>query len=517
MRGTRRKLALALIATVVACGSSESGEAAAPEAPETQAPQQVAAPEAPAEEPPEAEPDTEARFRSVARLDEVWKGDLDEIAKRGRVRVLVTFSRTNYFLEGGRPRGITYEGVEAFIKQLNKDLGRRRRPIAALYIPVARDRMLEELAAGRGDIAAASLTVTAARQQQVDFANPLMTGVREVVVTGPATPLLETVEDLSGVEVFVRPASSHQETLLALNERFKALGKAPVFIRPADENFELEEILELVRSGVYTATVADDNLARFWAGAMDGIEVREDLILRANLEIAWALRKDTPQLMAAVNAFAREHRKGTLLGNVIYQRYLKHNPWVMNNRADQELRKLEGMIALFRKYGERYNFDWLLLAAQAYQESGLDQSKRSAAGAVGVMQVLPSTAASHQVGIPDIEDLESNIHAGVKYLHVLIDHYFADPDVDEVNRALFAFAGYNAGPNRIQRLRGVAEQRGLDPNRWFENVEVVVAEQVGSEPVRYVSNIYKYYVAYKLEYQHFMRRQRLLEGAASGG
>ncbi len=514
------KLALALIAAVLACGSSESGETAGPESPEPQAAQPVQAPEAPAavlaDEPPEAEPDTEARFRSVARLDEVWKGDLDGIAKRGRVRVLVTYSRTNYFLEGGRPRGITYEGVEAFIKQLNKDLGRRRRPIAALYIPVARDEMLEALAAGRGDIATANLTVTDARRQDVDFSNPLMTGVRELLVTGPETPPLETVEDLSGVEVFVRLSSSYHETLLALNERFKALGEAPVFIRPADENFELEEILEMVRSGSYTATVADDYQARFWGGAMDGIEVREDLILRANLDIAWALRKDTPQLMAAVNKFAREHRKGTLLGNVIYQRYLKHNPWVKNNRQEAELEKLDGMIALFRKYGERYNFDWLLLAAQAYQESGLDQSKRSAAGAVGVMQVLPSTAASHQVGIPDIEDMENNIHAGVKYLHVLIEHYFNDPGIDPLNRGLFAFAGYNAGPNRIQRLRRVAEQRGLDPNRWFENVEVIVAEQVGSEPVRYVSNIYKYYVAYKLEAENFKRRQRLLEGAASG-
>jgi membrane-bound lytic murein transglycosylase MltF len=159
----------------------------------------------------------------------------------------------------------------------------------------------------------------------------------------------------------------------------------------------------------------------------------------------------------------------------------------------------------------------MLVAAQAYQESGLDHSKRSRAGAVGVMQVLPTTAASRQVGIPDIDDLENNIHAGVKYLHFLAEHYFNDPEMDALNRGLFTFAAYNAGPTRIQRLRREAKQRGLDPNRWFENVEVVVAEQVGSEPVRYVSNIYKYYVAYKLEEENFKRRQRLLEGAASGG
>ena len=510
-----------MIAALLACGSSESGETAAPEAPEPQASQQAAAPEAPPEEfleePFDAALDPDARFRSIIRLDEIWEGDLDAIAERGRLRVVVTYSRTNYFLEGGRPRGITYEGIEGFVKQLNKDLGRRRRPITAVYIPVARDKMLSALAAGRGDIAAANLTVTAARSEEVDFSAPLLTGVREVVVTGPGTPSLETVEDLSGVEVYVRPSSSHHETLLALNERFQALGRPPVFIRAADENFELEEILELVRSGVYTATVADDHMARFWAGAMDGIEVREDLVLRAGLEIAWALRKNTPKLRAAANAFARKHRSGTLVGNVIYQRYLKKNPWVKNNRAEQELRKLDHMIALFQKYGDRYDFDWMLLAAQAYQESGLDHSKRSRAGAVGVMQILPSTAASKRVGIPDIEDLENNIHAGVKYLNLLAEHYFNEPGIDQLNQGLFAFAGYNAGPTRIQRLRREAGRRGLDPNRWFENVEVVVAEQVGSEPVRYVSNIYKYYVAYRLDRQHLERRQRLLEGAASRG
>jgi membrane-bound lytic murein transglycosylase MltF len=512
VRGTRRKLALALIAAVVACGSSESGEVAEPQA-EEQAVVSEAAPEAT----PDTAPDAEARFRSIARLDEIWKGDLDGIAARGRLRVLVTFSRTNYFLEAGRPRGITYELVETFVKQLNKELGRRRRPIAPLYIPVSRDDMIGALAAGRGDIAAANLTITASRQAHVDFAAPLWSGTREVVVTGPGTPSLETLEDLSGVEVFVRPSSSHHETLVALNQRFTALGKAPVFIRPADEQFELEEILELVRNGTYTATVADDHMARFWAGAMDGLQVREDLVLQQDVDIAWALRKDMPELMAAVNEFTRKHNRGTLVGNVLYQRYLKNNPWVRNNRSERELEKLDEMVALFRKYGAQYDFDWMLVAAQAYQESGLDHSKRSRAGAVGVMQVLPTTAASRQVGIPDIDDLENNIHAGVKYLHFLAEHYFNDPEMDALNRGLFTFAAYNAGPTRIQRLRREAKQRGLDPNRWFESVEVVVAEQVGSEPVRYVSNIYKYYVAYKLEYQHLKRRQRLLEGAASGG
>jgi membrane-bound lytic murein transglycosylase MltF len=151
---------------------------------------------------------------------------------------------------------------------------------------------------------------------------------------------------------------------------------------------------------------------------------------------------------------------------------------------------------LFRRYAGEYDFDWLMVAAQAYQESRLDQSVRSGVGAVGVMQVLPSTAAD--IGVEGIEELEPNINAGVKYLRYLHDQYFADLPLDRRNRHLFAFAAYNAGPNRIRRLRATAERVGLDPNVWFGNVEAVAAKEIGTETVRYVSNIAKYYVAYTL-------------------
>jgi membrane-bound lytic murein transglycosylase MltF len=127
------------------------------------------------------------------------------------------------------------------------------------------------------------------------------------------------------------------------------------------------------------------------------------------------------------------------------------------------------------------------------------------------MQVMPATARDKAIGIPDIERLESNIHAGIKYNRWIADNYFNDPGIDERNRALFAFAGYNAGPNRIARLREKAAQAGLDPNVWFNNVEVIVAREVGREPVQYVANIYKYYLAYKLE--EAARERRSAAGA----
>ena len=455
---------------------------------------------------PLLEVEPQGDWRSDLQLDEVWMGDLDAIAQRGRLRVLTTYSRTNYFLEGGRPRGLTYELVEEFVKGLNEKLGLWSRPISAVFIPTSRDRLIPELAAGRGDLAAAHLTATQARAAQVDFGTPLVTGVKEVLVTGPGAPPLERLEDLSGVEVFVRPSSSYRESLETLNARLRGQGLAPTVVQGADEHLEVEDILELLNAGSVTVTLVDDYLAAFWSDVFDGIRVHEDLVLRDDGEIGWALRKGTPELAAEVDAFARAHRKGTLFGNVVLKRYLRQNPWVKNMRAERELERLRETMDLFQRYAARYDFDWLLLAAQAYQESGLDQSLVSPAGAVGVMQLLPSTAAGREVGIADIGELENNIHAGVKYLRVLVDRYFDDPGIDDLNRHLFAFAGYNAGPNRIQRLRKEADELGLDPDQWFENVEVVVARRVGSEPVRYVSNIFKYYVAYSLEQETSERR-----------
>lgn len=458
---------------------------------------------------PEAAPLREAgpedSWHSAVALDEIWKGDLDGIAARGRLRVLTTYGMTNYFLDGARPRGLTYEGVEAFVAALNEKLGLRSRPITAVYIPTSRDRLLPDLAAGRGDLAAANLTVTGSRSELVDFGTPFATGVKEVVVTGPGAPSLGRLEDLSGVEVFVQPSSSYRESLEALNARLRGQGLEPVTIRAASERLEAEDILELVQAGSVAATVVDDHLASFWSGVFDRIRVHQDLVLREGGELAWALRRGTPRLAAEVDAFARTHRRGTLFGNVLLERYLKTNPWVKNLRAERERERLQGMVHLFKRYASEYDFDWLLVAAQAYQESGLDQSLVSPVGAVGVMQLLPSTAASPEVGIADVTDLESNIHAGVRYLRVLADRYFDEPGLDRLNRHLFAFAGYNAGPNRIQRLRADAAEQGLDPDQWFENVEMVVARRVGPEPVRYVANIFKYYVAYTLEREREQR------------
>jgi membrane-bound lytic murein transglycosylase MltF len=428
---------------------------------------------------------------------EVWQGDLDGMIERRQIRVLVSLSKTFYFLDKADQRGLTYELMKAFEGHLNQQLELKTREVHMVFIPVRRDELLPALMEGRGDIAAANLTITEERRKQVEFSDPWLEDVSEIVVTGPAAPALAGLEDLAGREIRVRRSSSYYESLVRLNRALRASGRAEITLIPADENLEDEDLLEMVNAGLIPMIVMDSHKAEFWEQIFENIELRADLAVNRGGRIAWAVRKGSPGLVTAINDFVKTHKKGTLVGNILFKRYLKDTNWVRNALSDAEIKRVQGTFALFKKYAGAFGFDWLLIAAQAYQESRIDQSKRSPRGAIGVMQVLPSTAADPNVDIDGIEEIENNIMAGVKYLRFIADHYFAEAEMDALNRLLFAFAAYNAGPAKINRLRKRATTEGLDPNVWFRNVELMAAKAIGRETVQYVSNIYKYHIAYQ--------------------
>jgi membrane-bound lytic murein transglycosylase MltF len=444
-------------------------------------------------------------------LDDKWLGDFGGMAKRLEIRVLVVYSKTFYFLDQGRQRGAIYELLKQFEKFINKKLKTKTLKLRVLFIPVRRDQLIPWLVAGRGDIAAANLTITPQRQKQVDFSDPLAVGVKELLVTGPAAPEVKNLDDLAGKEIHVRRSSSYYESLMKLNQSFQRTGKPKMNLVLADEIFEDEDLLEMVNAGLIPMIVMDSHKAEFWVQVFDHIKVHPDIAVRSGGEIAWAFRKASPKLKAVVNEFVKGHKKGTLFGNILLKRYLRDTQYIKNSIEQKELEKFEAMVTLFEKYAHQYDFDYLMISAQAYQESGLNHSKRSPSGAIGVMQMLPSTAADPNVGIPDIEKLEKNIHAGTKYLRFIVDRYFTDEAIDDANKMLFAFASYNAGPARVISLRDKAAKMGLDPNVWFHNVEVVAAKEIGRETVQYVSNIYKYYIAYRMVVNQLQKKDKLMK------
>lgn len=426
-----------------------------------------------------------------------WTGDLDGMIQRRQVRVLVPYNKTLYFLDkGGTQRGIIADMMMAFENDLNLQLKSKSVRVHVVFLPTSRERLIPDLLAGKGDIIAANLTVTEERQKQVDFSTPLATGVREIIVAAPGAPELKSLDDLAGQELFINPVSSYYGSVKKLNTDLQAKGLKPAIVRDAPGVFETDDILEMVSADLVKYTVSDRYLANFWKQIFPQIRVYENLEVDSGNDIAFAFRKDSPKLAATLNPFMDKNRIGTSFGNQQLTKYLKSVKWVKSATDPQEIDKFNRLVGFFRKYSDQYSIDWLLMMAQGYQESRLDQQAKSAVGAVGVMQIMPATGKDLKVG--DIRREEENIHGGVKYIRFMIDQYYAKEPMTDLNKGLFAFAAYNAGPGRVSQLRKEAAAKGLDPNVWFDNVERVAAQRIGRETVQYVSNIYKYYIAYSL-------------------
>ena len=435
-------------------------------------------------------------------------GDLDEMIKERNIRALVVNSRTGFFYDQGRPRGIFYEALEEFQKFVNVRFKTGKRPINVTFLPVRPDQLEFGLTQGLADIIATGIIVTPERAQRVAFSAPIGSDVKLIVVTGPNFGPLTSLDELSGKVIYANPLTVAYERLEQLSATIKKSGKAPIQIKAADKTLMDEDLLEMVNSGLLPATVTTSDRAQFWTKIFDHITAHPDLPIASEGQLAWALRKNNPQLKALLDEFVQGHRVGTSFGNVVLQRYLRDTKWVKNSTSAEEIAKFRANVGFFKQYAGQYNFDYLMIAAQGYQESQLDQSKRNPSGAVGIMQVIPKFAAAPPISVPNVTSAQANIEAGVKMLKHISERYFSDGSLDGLNRTLFTFAGYNAGPTRIARLRKQAKQQGLDPNRWFGNVEVAASRAIGQETVRYVANVYKYYVAYKLSQEQAEALQR---------
>ncbi len=427
-----------------------------------------------------------------------WTGDYDQMVEDRVIRFLIPYSKTFFFLDGATERGLSYDAAKRFEKFVNDRHKKKHLKVHAVIIPTERSQLFTRLAEGYGDIAVGNLTITDERLKTVDFSDPFMKDVKEIVVTRKDVPDLKSSMDLAGKEVFVRKSSSYHGSLLKLNDVLLAVHKKPVKIILADEHLEDEDLLEMLSAGVVSMLVVDKHKAEFWATVMDKIKLHSNAFVHSGGQIAWAFRKNSPKLKGVVNAFVKTNKKGTLHGNMAFTKYLKTNAYITNPANEKSRKRIGQLIDYFKVYAKQYDFSYLILTALAYQESRLDQNAKSRVGAIGVMQILPSTAKDKNVNISNIHEVEANIHAGTKYLRFMVDRYFDDPGIDKLNRGLFAFASYNAGPARVAKLRKEATKMGLDPNVWFQNVEVVAAKRIGRETVQYVSNIYKYYVVYSI-------------------
>lgn len=438
-------------------------------------------------------------------------GDLPEMRQRRVVRVLVTYDRTNFFFRDGEPRGFEYEMLRRFEQELNAGVGSGELRTQLAFVPVPFGQVLDSLVAGRGDIAAAGLTITPARSERVAFSEPYLENVSEIFVTSRVLDPRAPLEELTARPVVVPGRTSYVRHLRELGRR----SGREIEVVEAASGLQSADLLELVSHGALAVTVVDEHVAEIWSRVYPDLVLRRDLPVHQGSRIAWAVRRESVELRAALSRFARRNRRGTLIGNVLFQRYYGRDARLTNPLGEAELGRLRQLEPIFRRHAERYGFDWLAIAAQAYAESGLRQDRRSRNGAIGVMQLLPRTAAAEPVGIADIGTPDANVEAGVRYMAHLRD-LFSQQGIGEAERFDFALAAYNAGPTRVRGFRERARELSLDPDRWFRNVELAALEGVGQETVRYVARVNKYYVAYRLAREVDRRRRDAREAALPG-
>jgi membrane-bound lytic murein transglycosylase MltF len=439
--------------------------------------------------------------------------DLDAMLKRRTIRALVLINPIGFFYQNGLPKGVNYEALEEFEKFVNQKFKTGTLKTKVVYIPVRPDQLEAALNEGIGDLIATAIVVTPEREQKVAFSQPLMQHVSQVVITGPALQGVTSFDALAGKDIFVNPLTTYYDNLNKLNADRQAAGKPALVVKAADQNLSDDDLIEMVNAGLIPATVTTNIRASLWAKIFPAITSHPDMVVASEGQLAWVMRKNNPQLKATLDEFLATHAAGTSFGNTLVRRYMQNTKWIKDSTSTDEIKKFNANLAFFKQYATEYNFDYLMLAAQGYQESLLDQSRINPSGAVGIMQVIPKYAAARPINVTNVNVAEGNIHAGAKMLRNITDTYFKDPGIDQLNKTLFTFASYNAGPNRIARLRKKAIGDGLDPNVWFGNVELEVAKDIGQETVTYVSNIYKYYIAYKLTVQQNQEKQASMAAA----
>jgi membrane-bound lytic murein transglycosylase MltF len=424
--------------------------------------------------------------------------DLDAMVKRGNIRALVMINPIGFFYDNGQPMGIMYDALEALQTYVNEKLKTRAIKIEVTFIPVRPDQVEAALMQGVGDLVAYPTVITPERKEKVAFTIPFETNIKQVIISGPKFGTVSTFEDLGGKEIYANPLSVPYTALQQINDKLQKAGKPLIVIKPADKYLLEDDLVQMVDAGLLPATVTGAPRAKLWSEVLHHLTIHPEPMIASGEQLAWALRKDNPQLKQLLDEFIAPRAVGSSFGNTLMRRYLESTRWVVNSTSPGEMKKFEALSGIFKKYAGQYDFDYLMMMAQGYQESTLNQTVRSPGGAVGIMQVMPRDAAASPINVPDVWTAEGNIHAGIKMLRTIEDQYLTDPKIDPLNKTLLAFASYNAGPNQIARLRGQARKEGLDPNQWFGNVELVVARDIGQVTVTYVGNVYKYYVAYKL-------------------
>lgn len=453
--------------------------------------------------------------------------DMPAIVARDTLTVLLTFNSTTYFLYRGEPLGFEYEALKAFAS----DNGLVIRSKIAEHI----DSMFIALNRGEGDIIAARLMARAADAGRVLYTSALYhalpslvqqkaaPGVAEAKLPEPVdtvlkegvaarqvpvnvrAKLVERPEQLVNRKITVGPKSPYRETLLELRD---SIGDIQVV--ELERSASTETLIRDVAKGTVEYTVADNNFAKLQEAYFANIVLQP--VLGEEMDVTWAVRRNSPQLKASLDAWIASPRGQSLLKQ-LYRKYFINASGYRERVESKYLTSVTGTLSefdgLFKFYAPRLNWDWRLLASQSYQESRFKPTARSWVGATGLMQLMPATG--RDMGVTRLTDPEENIRGAVKYIEWLTK-YWTKHISDPGERLKFILASYNTGIGHVEDAQRLALKNGNDSKYWndvaywllqkskrevYTDPVVKYGFSRGIEPVTYVSLILERYDHYR--------------------
>ncbi len=436
-----------------------------------------------------------------ARQREVWLGDLDGILERGQLRVLIPFSRTFFFQEKGKDLGLSTEILKLYEQFLNDQVVLGDKKMELIFLPTPQERLLDDLLAGKGDVIAADIAPQLTQKQGVKIISPVALEIQEILVTGSNASQFKSIFNLSGQQITVRESSSYAASLQKLNNTLTSIGRKPVKIQFAAPFLQDEDLLEMTGIGLLPMTVIDNHVGEFWSNVLHGVTLHKKIALRTAKELTWLIRADNLLLEESIRYFKENNYLPQDGHQGLTDYYRKKGEGLKNNLELAALERYQSTLPLFEKYGKKYRFPPLLLAALAFQRSGLNPAFDKN-GAVGVMGLDPSAPLQEglEINLKKIRKTAYNIHAAARHLRFLADHYFASPKLGTLDRNLMAFAAYTASPEQIIAARKKAALAGFNPDLWFNHTETALLSDELEENkniARSVRNIYKYSKIYE--------------------
>lgn len=417
----------------------------------------------------------------------------EQSLNRNEIRIAVPYDPTIYVDAKGKPTGISVPVAKYFGMWLSENY---KHKISVTLVPTLPGKLIDALDSGAADIALGYLG-----QYQDRLGSPKYLSTthaehqKQVLVSAHNSPLISSVDDLSGKLVCLG-RQVRSTALMTLNERLAQEGRAPAIIYKDQVGLDDEAMLQMVNEGLVPYVMGTEFRVDLWKPYLTNIKVYENIRYDIGGNIGWAIRSSDKRLGQDINSFSSSELNTEALLMFDQDAFKTQKSGLKDPKGKEEWARFVSMRPIFEKYGNQYHLNPLLLASFGFQETMLNQALISPGGAIGVMQLNAATGDAMNVG--NIHELDSNIHAGAKYLNDLVSDNFKEDGLDNSNRTLFAIASYNLGPKNIEKARNEAARRGFDPNKWFLNVEMTTAALFGMVPMNYVRNVYKYFVVYQL-------------------